>query len=127
MFWGPKRISQHDSVETDLDLGDVSNAISDAFFHLRFFNAARGVGYVRMPGTDSSAEQFHAAAGAGAFHNGGAKRGGDAEFFGHGRGEGENRGRSDNADLVTRLCRYGYKPGQRGNKNESSFHDGYHT
>ena len=98
------RVGNHDTVEADLHFDDLFHAVGLAGVELRLLHAARSTGHVSVLGTHASAEQLHAAAGAGGLNLRGGKLAALAEALCHGGGERVNRGRTNDGNGVAGCC-----------------------
>jgi len=93
------RVGQNDPIKSDFDLGDI-DTLTGAILGLRGLDPARRVGDVRVAFANASAEQFHPAAGTGAFNDRRLESCGLAELLGNRCREWENGGGANDPDLV---------------------------
>ena len=110
------------TVDADLDLDDVLDAVLLAVLELALLHGARGVGQVGVGLADAGAEELHAAAGAGRLDDRRLAGAGLAELLGNGRGERiDGRGAND-PDLVACRRRIGHRDQSRDGRSRR---DGY--
>src|SRR5690606_20056053 len=97
------RRSERNTVEADLNFGDVGDAVLVAVLELGLGHGARGAGDVGMLRPDAAAEDLHAAAGSGRFDDRRTLAGLLRVFFSSSLRERKYGRRSDNADLIAGL------------------------